>query len=115
MTTGNIRLFATVRANVLHPKTRHVIGLPSELADNGDETQQLPSPDVLVIEQEGEGSVFLYRMTRTGEPGGDTWHQSIDDARHQAEYEYGEVLGEWRAIPNNVTDAREFAVQTISE
>src|SRR5882724_196945 len=97
VTTGNIRLFATVRANVLHPKTRHVIGLPSELADNGDETQQLPSPDVLVIEQEGEGSVFLYRMTRTGEPGGDTWHQSIDDARHQAEYEYGEVLGEWRA------------------
>jgi hypothetical protein len=109
----NIRLFAVLRAAVLHPKTRHLVGLPRELTDNGGEPEQLPSPDVLVIEQEGEGSIFLYRVTRTGEPGGDTWHQSIDDAKHQAEYEYGEVLGEWHAIPEEVTDAREFAVEAL--
>lgn len=115
MSTGNIRLLAALRGNVPRPKSRHVIGLPPELGDKGDEAQQLPSPDVLVIEQEGEGSIFLYRMTRTGEPGGDTWHQSIDDAKHQAEFEYGEVLGEWRAIPDDVIDAREFAVEAVSE
>ena len=112
--TENIRLFAIVHANVLHPKARHVIGMPHELVDEGSKAEPLPSPNVLVIEQESEGSIFLYRMTRTGEPSGDTWHQSIDDAKHQAEYEYGEVLGEWRAIPEDVTDSRGFAVEALN-
>lgn len=114
MAIDKIRFFTAVHASVLHPKTLHTIGLPPELAgDAEEEAEQLPSPDVLVIEQESEGNVFLYRMTRTGEPGGDTWHQSVDDAKHQAEYEYGGLLGEWRAIPDDATDAREFAVEEV--
>ena len=109
----SVRLFALVSAHVLHPKTRHVIGWPPELSDEGSEVQHLPSPDVLVIEQESEGSVFLYRMTRTGAASGDTWHQSIEDAKHQAEHEYGKGLGEWRAVPDDVADARGFAIETI--
>jgi hypothetical protein len=108
------RLFTAVHAEVLHPKTRHTIGLPSELGGDAEEAEELPSPDVLVIEQESEGSVFLYRMTRTGEPGGDTWHQSIEDAKHQAEYEYGGLLGEWRPVPDTIADARAFAVEAIN-
>ena len=108
-----MRLFAVVRANVLHPKTQHVIGFPPGLAGNRAEVQKLPSPDVLVITQESEGSVFLYRLTRAGESGGDTWHQSIDDAKHQAEYEFGEALGKWRVVPDDVADAREFAIEAV--
>jgi hypothetical protein len=114
MAGGIVRLFAIVHANVLHAKTRHLIGLPEELAGIGDELHQLPSPDVLLIEQESEGNVFLYRMTRSGEPAGDTWHQSVDDAKHQANYEYGDTLGEWRAIPDDVSDPRDFAVQAVN-
>lgn len=115
MATEKIRLFAAVHADVLHPKTRHVVGLPYELRANGDGAEQLPSPDVLVIAQEGDGSIFLYRMTRNGGAAGDTWHQSVDDAKYQAEYEYGEVLGEWQAIPEAVADARDFAVESIGK
>jgi hypothetical protein len=113
--TENIRLFAAVRGAVLHPKTRHTIGLPPELADNAAEVQQLPSPDVLLIEQESEGSGFLHRMTRSGEMGGDIWHRNIDDAKHQADYEFGALLGEWQAIPDNVTDAYRFATEAVNE
>ena len=75
--------------------------------------EQMPAPDVLVIEQEDEGSVFLYRVTRSGQSGGDTWHQSIDDAKHQAHFEYGEVLGEWYDIAGDEADARDFAVRAF--
>jgi hypothetical protein len=54
--------------------------------------------------------VFLYRMTKHGESGGDTWHQSVEDAQHQAKYEYGDAVGAWNEIPADVPDAREFAV-----
>lgn len=112
-TLPNIRLFAAIHGDVLHPKAHHVIGFPTEIGADNNKIQKLPSPDVLVIEQEAEGSVFLYRMTRGGKPGGDTWHQSINDAKHQAEYEYGQVLGDWQPIPESAVDARDFAIKTI--
>jgi hypothetical protein len=113
--TRSNRFFATVRAAVLHPRTRHTLGFPPELTRVTNGAPQLPSPDVLVIEEECEGNVFLYRMTRSGEAGGDTWHQSINDAKHQAEYEYGDVLGEWKVVPDDVLDARDFAVKAIGD
>ena len=114
MKATTVRFFAILRAAVLHPRTRHTLGFPSELSGVTDDAQQLPGPVVLVIEVESKGNVFLYRMTRSGEPGGDTWHQSVDDAKHQAKYEYGDVLGEWQAIPVDVIDAREYAVKVVS-
>jgi hypothetical protein len=109
MTTGNARLVAIVRARVLHPKTRHGIGLPADLTD-ALEVHPLPPPDVLLIEQDGPTSVFLYRWTRSGEFSGDTHHASIDEAKHQADFEFGAALGAWMPIPEEVTDAREFAI-----
>lgn len=35
--------------------------------------EDLPSPQVLVIEEKANGNVFLYRLTRYGRPCGDTW------------------------------------------
>ena len=107
---GSVRLFAIVHAQVLHPRVRHRLGLPPELTEGADDAQLLPQPHVLVIEEESQGSVFLYRMTQRGEPGGDTWHQSVEDAKDQAVYEYGDAVGAWNEIPADVPDAREFAV-----
>ena len=113
MATGNVRLFAVVDRQGLRPKVRHTVGFPAELTHGEDETEPLPWPDVLVIVEESQGNVFMYRLTRSGEPCGDTWHQSTDDARHQAEYEYGDALGEWRPVPSDASDPQEFAVAAV--
>ena len=111
----NIRLYAAIHARVLHPRTSHVVGSLSEAIDRPEAAQPLPSPDILVIEKESEGNVFLYRLTRSGEAGGDTWHPSVEEAKEQAEYEYGATLDEWRDVPTTQADARAFAVRLITE
>lgn len=110
---GRIRLFASLRQGS-QGKTSHRVGYPPGVnRATEDSGTQLPSPDVVVLEQESEGNCFLYRLTKAGLPGGDTWHQSIDDAKHQADFEYGEALGEWREVPPEVPDAQEFALAAV--
>jgi hypothetical protein len=109
------RVFAMVHASKLHPRTLHMAGLPPELAGGVETRKSLPAPDVLLIEQESERSVFLYRLTRTGAPGGDTWHESVEDAKYQAEFELGDVIGDWQQIPTEVADARAFVVRAVGE
>ena len=113
MASGNVRLFTVVRALGIQARVRHVVGFPPELTSGQDETDLLPMPDILVIDEASKGSVFLYRLSRSGEPCGDTWHQSIDDARHQAEYEYGDALGTWQHVPDDASDPQEFAVAAV--
>jgi hypothetical protein len=50
---------------------------------------------------------MLYRYTATGAFAGDTWHQSLNDATAQAQFEYGEALGAWRQIPDEVATGAE--------
>ena len=48
--------------------------------------------------------------------GGDTWHASVDEARAQAEYEYGEsLLLPWLDVPEEIPDAHQFAVRYAHE
>jgi len=42
-----------------------------------------------------EAVFFLDRFAEDGRSVGDTWHQSIDEAREQAEDEYGDALSAW--------------------
>jgi hypothetical protein len=44
------------------------------------------------------------RYTKSGEFGGDTWHQSLQDAMEQAAYEFPGLLKEWREVPLDVED-----------
>lgn len=41
-----------------------------------------------------ETSCYLFHIAENGEVA-DTWHQSIEDAMHQAEYEFGVQIDEW--------------------
>lgn len=66
-------------------------------------------PHVLLAECDGV-SVMLYRYCGDGEFCGDTWHASLEDAQHQAEYEYGKALGPWLRVPTDVADAHRYAV-----
>jgi hypothetical protein len=65
-------------------------------------------PRVLVLESRPDG-IFLDRFDEAGDEAGDTWHQSIDDAKAQAVAEYGGHLGSWTEVPTNEDDPVAFA------
>jgi len=35
------------------------------------------------------------------------WHQSVDEAKGQAKFEYGAALGSWQEIPDEVATGAE--------
>jgi hypothetical protein len=71
-------------------------------------------PQVVLVEGEN-ASAMLYRYRCDGEFCGDTWHASFEEARDQAQYEYGTALGPWLPVPPDVTDAHAFAVKCARE
>jgi hypothetical protein len=76
-----------------------------------DPAQMLPLPDVVLLVVDREpGATMLFRYTAHGDFGGDTFHTSSDEAVEAATYEYGEALGAWMDVPEDVVDAHAFAV-----
>ncbi len=77
-----------------------------------DPSKMLPVADVLLLVVDREpGAAMLFRYTAHGDFGGDTFHTSADEALEQAQVEYGDALGEWTSVPDEVSDAHAFAVQ----
>lgn len=60
----------------------------------------LPLPDRLEIELEGGPGdpCMIYRYTDDGEFCGDTWHEKLEDALAQAEFEYGLSQRDFRIV-----------------
>jgi hypothetical protein len=49
----------------------------------------MPRPARIEIEPENpDGPFFMYRYTAAGEPCGDTWHPTLEEAFAQAAFEY---------------------------
>lgn len=73
-------------------------------------------PRVVILTDSSKGST-LFRYTVDGQFAGDTWHESPEFAREQAEFEYGKALGPWQAIPPAVPDAEEvqFALRRLGD
>jgi len=109
---GGRRLFAVVDPGGLPSSVRHVVGFPREADRESDKRPVLPRARVLVIEEKQDG-VFLYRLTESGEYAGDTCYESMDAAKDQAAFEYGECLGAWKTIPDSVPDPYEFALSQM--
>ena len=64
--------------------TRHTVG-----------GEPMPLPASLeIVDREGEGFYLLY-LDASGEEMTDTWHQTLDDAKHQAEFEFNVRPGDW--------------------
>ena len=80
-----------------------------------DPAAMLPTADVVLLVDKGEGNCMLFRYTAHGELAGDTPHDSAADAEAQAEMEYGESLLPWMDVPDGVTDAHDFAVRYAAE
>lgn len=62
------------------------VGVPDEIAGLGWHAP-LPLPDVLMIVRNRD-AFYLLRFLSSGDEVGDTWHQTIDEARRQADLEY---------------------------
>ena len=90
-------------------RVKHYIGFPESLGMG--EQKPLPDAVALLIMEEAPGSVFLYRLNAVGEDAGDTWHPTLVEAREQAEFEYGDALGEWVDIPPEIDDPREYSLR----
>jgi len=65
-----------------------------------------------VIEENQDG-IFLYRYGLGGNFVGDTWHMNVDDAKHQASYEYGESVNDWADVPPEVEDVVAFGLNQL--
>lgn len=112
MMTQGQRIFAIVRQTDLHPPTRHFQGLPASLHPGGLTPQPEGWPVAIVIEADDDG-IFLDRLGRDGSSVGDTWHQSVEDAKHQASVEYAGLLSDWFQAPLELSRA-EFVRYTLS-
>ena len=104
------RLMTLVERPEGKPLSRHFRGLPPELTDGNDNRKELAWPRVIVIEEKPSG-IFLFRFADNGSCVGDTWHMSVEEAKKQAEYEYGNFLAEWQRVPSDVDDPVAFALE----
>jgi len=80
-----------------------------------DPEKMLPVADVLLLVTDDEPGAMLFRYTAHGDFGGDTWHATAGDAREQAESEYGDALGAWTDVPDDVADPHDFAIRYAAE
>jgi len=45
---------------------------------------------------EQDGAFFLFRLDPNGHCIADTWHQTLDEAKQQANFEYGIEESDWK-------------------
>ena len=104
---GTPRFAARITGRLTEQKVKHHLGFPPELTEGKDERQLLEPADFVVI-GEAEDGFYLNRFTTDGRDVGDTWHMTLEDARHQAQFEYGDMLSDWISVPANVDDVISF-------
>jgi hypothetical protein len=88
------KLLAVIADGEPSKTARHFVGLPPELTGGVDRRHEMGPPALIVIYVEQDG-VCLYRYDDRGKSVGDTWHESVEEAKHQATFEYGPRVGSW--------------------
>lgn len=86
------------------------MGLPPELTGGEDQRHAFSPAAVLVLTDSSNDGVMLDRYDAEGGFAGDTWHTSVDDAKDQAEFEFGDTLSGWMEIPASVEDVVVHAI-----
>ncbi len=109
-----MRLFTILKEATTQKKTRHFLGLPPELTGGEDNRTPLPFPKILIIEKKGN-SFYLFRYDIKGNFAGDTWHLNLEDAKHQAEFEYKDNISEWKEVPEDVDDPIIYALSMFKK
>jgi hypothetical protein len=105
-----IRLVAKIIAHPRDPKVKHYRGLPPELTAGKDHRELMQAPAFIAIEEKPDG-VFLFRFSNDGQVLGDTWHMTIEEAKHQAHFEFGDLASDWKPVPADVEDLVSFVFE----
>jgi hypothetical protein len=103
------RSFAVLPDKIAPLKINQFLGMPPELTGGEDTRQVQGSARLLVIEERPEG-FFLFRFDKSGGCVGDTWHFTEEEAREQADYEYGQGAKSWSSVPEEIDDVVKFAL-----
>lgn len=96
--------------------TRSVSILREQPPPSGEqvERKRLEPPAYLLIESHPDG-IFLYRFNRSGDCAGDTWHRSAAEARDQASHEYGDLVGPWVQVPQDIGDVHGYVLSAMDD
>jgi hypothetical protein len=86
------------KVNEATGNTRHSIGtlidgVPTPIED-------LPTPEWVEISEE-DGAYYLFHLDGDGVCFADTWHQSLDEAKQQATFEFGIQPSDWSEIESS--------------
>jgi hypothetical protein len=81
-----------------------------ERADPG----QMPPPRILLIEESEREDALLIGYESGSEFSGDTWHESVEEAKLAAADRYGVALEEWQDVPPDAEGAVAFVRGLVS-
>jgi hypothetical protein len=62
-----------------------------------------PFEDLQVVMYPGDNGIYLLRLCSNGQVA-DTWHESFEDAFHQAEFEFGISKDRWALCSEKLTN-----------
>ena len=88
---GGARLVQWAVINDRHQPTgscRHIVG----------GTLQSPAAGLAICQYDGEDAYYLFGCDANWGPVTDTWHETLEDARQQAECEYQGVSTAWNVV-----------------
>lgn len=69
---------------------------------------------ILLVEEKDDGFFYLFEFRDDGFVG-DTWHQTIEDAKAQANHYFGNSISAWQEVPLEIADAVAFGRQFQSD
>lgn len=101
------KLAAIIKKLARGPRVKHFSGIPPEVTQGVDKRSLLGEPDLLLLEEKEDGC-YILRLRRDGTVITDTWHKTLEEAISQAEFEYGDRLGKWKAVPLGVEDVARY-------
>lgn len=107
------RLFSFLTGTPSPSKVKHYL-----VKGSYAEKEEMPPAQFVIIDGSGDvpngKGVYLYRFLANGDCLNDTWHESVEDAKAAAHYEYENYIHGWQNIPDEIDDMVKYVVTCIS-
>ena len=106
-------LVAWIPAVVRSGRVRHSVAALSELEQPGPLGTRLPPTRLLLLRPDTHG-VALIRFSAAGDFAGDTWHPTLEEAKDQAAFEFGDSASDWQELPEGVEDVQAHVIELLA-
>ncbi len=68
----------------------------------------------VVVDTNNDDHVLLHGFNCFGHEIWDSWHETIPEAKRQAEFSYGDHLGSWSLVPAGVSNTAVYGCEMIA-